>query len=78
MPVYRHSVTGNEATLDSETVTAYAPGVWTLVADESPDEIQARLDADNTAKFEQDKADVEEQVRGSHSAAETVDGGVSA
>lgn len=61
MPLYRHSLTGNEAVLSPETVAAYAVGVWEFVADESPEEEQSRLDAENTAKFEQDKVDVEEK-----------------
>jgi formylglycine-generating enzyme required for sulfatase activity len=68
MPLYRHSLTGNEATLSAETVSAYAGNVWELVADESPEEEQARLDAENTAKFEQDKVDVEDLATASPSA----------
>lgn len=59
MPLYRHTLTGNEDTLDPETVSAYAPGTWELVADESPAEAQVRIDAEVTHEFEQDKAVVE-------------------
>jgi hypothetical protein len=36
MPVWKHSITGQEAELTSDYVSVFAEGTWTKVADEGP------------------------------------------
>ncbi len=42
MPLFRHSLTGNEQTLSQEEADVYPEGTWKKVADESPREAYDR------------------------------------
>lgn len=50
MPLYEHKLTGKVAELTVEQAAVYPDGVWSKVADESPDEIRERERLEAQAK----------------------------